>query len=72
MPLHSKGDAAMPPAKEEVRRILKLLPDDASFEDIQYRIYVCQKIERGLEDVGADRTISEEEFEARMSRWLEP
>ena len=62
----------MSPAKEEVRRILELLPDDASLEDIQYRIYVRQKIESGLEDVEAGRTISEEEFEARMSKWLEP
>ena len=62
----------MPPAKEDVRRILELLPDDVSLEDIQYRIYVCQKIESGLEDVEAGRTISEEEFEARMARWLEP
>lgn len=62
----------MPPAKEEVRRLLELLPDDASLEDIQYHIYVRQKVERGLEDIEADRTISEEEFEARMSKWLAP
>jgi len=59
-------------AKEEVRRLLELLPDDASLEDIQYHIYVRQKIERGLEDIESGRTISEEEFEARMSKWLEP
>lgn len=62
----------MSPAKEEVRRILELLPDDASLEDIQYRIYVCQKIERGLEDVRSGRTFSEGEFETRISKWLEP
>lgn len=62
----------MTPAKEEVRRLLELLPDDASLEDIQYHIYVRQKIERGLEDIEAGRTISEEEFESRMSKWLEP
>jgi predicted transcriptional regulator len=62
----------MAPAKEEVRRLLELLPDDASLEDIQYHIYVRQKIARGLEDIEAGRTISEEEFEARMSKWLEP
>lgn len=62
----------MIPAKEEVRRLLELLPDDASLEDIQYHIYVRQKIARGLEDIEAGRTISEEEFEARMSKWLEP
>ena len=62
----------MIPAKEEVRRLLELLPDDVSLEDIQYHIYVRQKIERGLEDIEAGRTISEEEFEARMSKWLKP
>ncbi|MBI4641681.1 MAG: hypothetical protein HY731_13370 [Candidatus Tectomicrobia bacterium] len=62
----------MIPAKEEVRRLLELLPDDVSLEDIQYHIYVRRKIERGLEDIEAGRTISEEEFEARMSKWLEP
>jgi predicted transcriptional regulator len=67
-----EGDAAMIPAKEEVRRLLERLPDDASLEDIQYHIYVRQKILRGLEDVEAGRTLSEEEFEARMSKWLEP
>jgi predicted transcriptional regulator len=62
----------MIPAKEEVRRLLELLPDDTSLEDIQYHIYVRQKITRGLEEVEAGRTLSEEEFEARMSKWLEP
>jgi predicted transcriptional regulator len=59
-------------AKEEVIRILEGLPDDASLEDIQYHIYVCQKLEHGLEDVEAGRTLSEEEFDQRMAKWLEP
>jgi hypothetical protein len=62
----------MIPAKEEVRRILELLPDDASLEDIQYHICVWQKITCGLEDIEAGRTISEEALEARMSKWLAP
>jgi predicted transcriptional regulator len=67
-----EGDAATLPAKEEVRRLLERLPDDASLEDIQYHIYVRQKILRGFEDVEAGRTLSEDEFEARLSKWLEP
>jgi len=59
-------------AKKEVQRLLERLPDDASLEDIQYHIYVRQKILRGLEDVEEGRTLSEEEVEARMSKWLEP
>ncbi len=59
-------------AKEEVKRILEELPEDASLEDIQYHIYVRQKIERGLEDLEGGRVLSEEEFERRIAKWLEP
>jgi predicted transcriptional regulator len=59
-------------AKEEVIRLLELIPEDASLEDIQYHIYARQKIDHGLEDVEAGRTLSEEEFDQRMAKWLEP
>ena len=55
----------MIPAKEVVRRLRELLPDDASLEDIQSPIYVRHTILRGLEDIEAGRTRSEEKFEAR-------
>jgi len=57
-------------AKEEVRKILDTIPDDASFEDIQYHIYVREKIDRGLEDIEQGRVLSQEEVERRMSKWL--
>ena len=50
--------------------MLEELPDDASFEDIQYHIYVREKVERGLEDVRAGRLLSQDEVERRMARWL--
>ena len=62
----------MSAAKEEVMRILERLPEDVSMEDIQYHIYVRQKIDHGLADIEAGRTISEEEFDRRMEKWLEP
>ena len=61
----------METAKEEVRRILDALPDDATLEDIQYRIYVRQAVAAGIRDVNEGRVISQEEVERRMSRWTE-
>jgi hypothetical protein len=58
-------------AKDEVRAILDKLPDDASLSDIQYHIYVRQKIERGLEAIKKGNVIPHEEIEKRMARWLE-
>lgn len=35
--------------KAEVATMLEALPQDASFEDIQYHLYVLEKVRRGLE-----------------------
>jgi predicted transcriptional regulator len=58
-------------AKDEVRELLDNLPDDASLEDIQYHLYVRQKIQRGLAAAEQGRMIAHEEVVRRMSRWLE-
>jgi predicted transcriptional regulator len=58
-------------AKEEVRRLLDSIPDEASYEDIQYHIYVREKIERGLADLDAGRIFSQEETERWMAKWLD-
>ena len=60
----------MSTAKQEVRLLLDQIPDDATFEDIQYHIYVREKIERGLKDVEEGRVVSEEEMERRMQKAL--
>ncbi len=57
----------MSTAKEEVR---KLIPEDATFEDIQYHIYIQEKIERGMKDIEKGNVLSQEEIERRMSKWL--
>ena len=56
--------------KQEVQELLQELPDDATLEDIQYRIYVKQKIAQGLADVRAGRVVSHDEVEKRFARWL--
>ena len=40
---------AMNTAKEEVRGLLERLPNDASFEDIQYQVYLLDEVARGAE-----------------------
>lgn len=36
-------------AKSEVEALMRKLPDDCSLEDIQYHLYVVEKIKRGIE-----------------------
>jgi hypothetical protein len=49
---------------------LNRLPDNVSVEDIQYRLYVLDKVRRGLEDACVNGTLSQEEVESRFSKWL--
>lgn len=60
----------MQTAKQEVKEILARLPDDSTLEDIQYHLYVLQKIEHGLDDAKKGRVYSHEEIETCMSKWL--
>jgi predicted transcriptional regulator len=60
---------ARPLPKEEVRKLLDAIPDGASYEDIQYHIYVQQKIDRGLEASDRGDFISDEEIERGIARW---
>jgi hypothetical protein len=50
--------------------MLDRLPDDVTLEDIQYRIYVCQKVQRGVDDIKAGRVYTQEGMEERMAKWL--
>lgn len=61
----------MATAKQDVRRVLDGLPEEASLEDIQYHLYVLQRIERGREDVEAGRVRPQDEVEQRLARWLD-
>ncbi|MFA4919636.1 MAG: hypothetical protein WC581_10345 [Thermodesulfovibrionales bacterium] len=60
----------MQTTKQEVSNLLNRLPDDCTLEDVQYHLYVLQKIERGLKDVEEGRVYTQEEVEKKMSKWL--
>lgn len=57
-------------AKQEVAKLLAQLPDDATLEDIQYHVYVLEKIKRGRADIAAGRSHTTEQARERLARWL--
>lgn len=57
--------------KDEVVRMIQSLPDDCTIEEIQYHLYVRQKVERGLAAADAGQTLSQAEAERRVDGWLE-
>ena len=56
--------------KAEVAAMLSVLPESSSFEDIQYHLYVLEKVKRGLEKADSDGVIAHEDATKRMSKWL--
>jgi len=57
----------MSTAKEEVHALLTKLPDDCSLEDIQYHLYVIEKVRNGLEVADSQGAIPQEQVEQRFA-----
>ena len=57
-------------AKEEVEQLLKRLPNDCTLEDIHYHLYVIEKVRRGIERAEIEGTVSHEEVEKRLNKWI--
>jgi len=60
----------MATVKEEVRRMIESLPEDATWEDVQYSIYVRERIERGRREATDGKILDEDDVERRMKPWL--
>ena len=58
----------MTTVKDEARRLVEQLADDATWEDLQYEIYVRQAVEAGLADVQAGRTVTNDQARQRFGR----
>jgi hypothetical protein len=52
--------------KDEARRLIERLPDDATWEDLQYQIYFRQAVEAGLKDANEGRKVSLDEARRRF------
>ena len=58
-------------AKSEVASMLESLPDDSSLEDIQYHLYVLEKVKRGVERAEIEGTLTHSEATQRLGKWLD-
>jgi hypothetical protein len=66
-----KDRTPMATAKEEIRRMIETLPDDVTWEDLQYSIYVRERVDRGRREADQDNLLDQDEVETRMKQWLD-
>ncbi len=56
----------MATAKEAAREVLERLSDQVTWNDIMYELYVKQKLETGLADIEAGRTVPHQQLKAEI------
>ena len=57
-------------AKKQAIKLIKSLTDDCTIEDIQYHLYVLEKVERGIRAIDEGCVVPHEEVEKRVRKWL--
>ena len=56
--------------KQEAQKMIQNLPDDCTYKDIQYHLYVVEKIKNGIHRAQKGEVSSHKEAKARMAKWL--
>lgn len=59
----------MQTVKEKIAEVVAAQPEDATFEEIMRELAFEKMIERGMKDVRAGRTITDEEMARRIRTW---
>ena len=73
MPIEFKPDSrytSFMTTKQKVIRAVQTLPNNATYEDAMERLLVLAKIDRGIKQLEAGKTISHEKMKLKMRKWL--
>ena len=52
--------------REEAKKLIDNLPDEASWDDVMYEIYVRKKIDEGIKAANEGKLISHEDVKKRF------
>jgi hypothetical protein len=58
----------MASVKEEAVRIVEALPEEATWDDLMYAIYVNKKVGQGQADVAAGNVVSHQQARKRAAK----
>jgi predicted transcriptional regulator len=56
----------METVKQQAKEVIDKLPEQASWDDVMYEIYVRAKVEVGLEDIKMGRVLEHDEVIRRL------
>ena len=56
--------------KDRVLHAVQDLPEDSSIEDVMERLLFMAKVERGIQQADAGKTITHGQVREKMAKWL--
>jgi len=56
--------------KEMAQKVISNLPDDTTWEEIQYHLYVLECIQQGEKDLTGGKVMTDEEVRKGLEKWL--
>ena len=56
--------------KLEAENLIQKLPDESTFEDIQYHLYVAEKLKNARQQIKDRKVHSQSEVEERLDKWI--
>lgn len=57
-------------AKQEIQKIIRKLPDNCSFEDVQHHLYLAAKVRKAAKSIDEGRGIPHAQAKKRLAKWL--
>ncbi|HLE36311.1 MAG TPA: hypothetical protein VI699_04120 [Candidatus Acidoferrales bacterium] len=57
--------------KQVALRIIQQMPEDASLEEVMYELYFRQRVDRGLREFDAGKTVSHQAVKRSLVKWLQ-
>jgi predicted transcriptional regulator len=56
--------------KDKVLEVITRMPDDSTFDDIAYELYVMQSVQKGLEELDSGDYLTHEQAREKLQKWL--
>ena len=61
----------MAKVKQEVIKMIRNMPDDASVADIMAELYFRQKVDSGLKQLDEGKGLTHDQVKKRLGKWLD-
>ena len=57
-------------AISQTTELLHKLPENSTFEDIQYHLYVIEKVQNGLSQLDSGKHFTHNQAKEKLSKWI--